>query len=98
MIQNIIDIHCTRTLLIKSQHCAITPTSFATGLNEDKIADEITEMNQFNGLFYMVLLSAKASSSKLSTFQRTRAGTDDTDVVSLAFCESSLPAEDKKGK
>ena len=46
----------------------------------------------------MVLLSAEASSSEMSTLQRTEAGSDDTNVVSLAFCESSLPVEDRNGK
>ena len=42
----------------------------------------------------MLLLSAKASSSKL---RRTR-DVAKTDVVSLTFCESNLPAEDKMPK
>ena len=45
----------------------------------------------------MFLLSAEASSNEISLLRRTRAVAQ-TDVVSLTFCESNLPAEDNKGK
>ena len=45
----------------------------------------------------MILLSAEASSNEVSLLRRTRA-VPKTIVVSLAFCESNLPAEDKMGK
>ena len=41
----------------------------------------------------MILLSAEASLNEISTLQST-----ETNVISLAFCESSLPAEDNMGK
>ena len=43
----------------------------------------------------MILLSTEASSNEI--FQKNKAQAD-TDVVSLVFCESSLPAEDKIDK
>ena len=46
----------------------------------------------------MILLSAEARSEEVSAFQRTRAVATKTNVVSLAFCESSLPPEDKASK
>ena len=46
----------------------------------------------------MTLFSAEASSNEISLLRRTRASADDTNVVSLTFCESSLPAEDTVGK
>ena len=48
-------------------------------------------MYQVYGLFCMILFSAEASSNEISFPQRTN-------VVSLTFCESSLPAEEKMGK
>ena len=41
----------------------------------------------------MILLSAEASLNEISTLQST-----ETNVISLAFCESSLPAEENMGK
>ena len=46
----------------------------------------------------MILLSAEASSKEVSALHRTRAVATKTNVVSLAFCESSLPADGKMGK
>ena len=46
----------------------------------------------------MILLSAEASSNEISVLQRTRFLSDHTNVVRLAFCESSLPAEENMGK
>ena len=46
----------------------------------------------------MILLSAEASSKEVSALHRTRAVATKTNVVSLAFCESSLPPEDKASK
>ena len=44
-------------------------------------------MNQLCGLICIILLSAKASSNEISVLHNTN-------VISLGFCESSLPAED----
>ena len=49
------------------------------------------------GHFCMLFLSAKASSSEIFLLRRTRAVAQ-TNVVSLTFCESNLPAEDNMGK
>ena len=46
----------------------------------------------------MILLSAKVSANEISKLRRTRAIEPNTDVVCLAFCESSLPPEDKMSK
>ena len=46
----------------------------------------------------MIVLSAEASSNEVSVLRRTRALADDTNVVSLDFCESHMPAEDKMHK
>ena len=46
----------------------------------------------------MILLCAEASSNEISLLQRTGSLADSTNVVSFAFCESSLAAEDKMGK
>ena len=54
-------------------------------------------MNHFYGLFCMILSSTEASSNEISVLRRTREIAK-TDVVSLTFCESHLPAEDKMGK
>ena len=45
----------------------------------------------------MILLLAEASSKEISMFRGTGAVAK-TNVISLTFCESSLPAEDKMGK
>ena len=45
-------------------------------------------MKTLYGIFCMMLLSAEARSSN----ERTK------EVISLTFCESNLPAEDKMGK
>ena len=45
-------------------------------------------MKDFFGFFFMILLSAEASSNESTK----------TNVVTLAFCESSLPPEDIMGK
>ena len=45
----------------------------------------------------MILFSAEGSSNEIALPRRTRAVAI-TNVVSLTFCESSLPAEDKMGK
>ena len=55
-------------------------------------------MNGFCRFFCLILLSAEAASSNVSVLRKTRALADDTHVVSLAFCESRLPAEDKMPK
>ena len=61
--------------------------------------EKSTEMNQFcYGLLFMILLSAEATLNGIPVLQRTRALAADTDVVSLTFCESLLPAEEKMGK
>ena len=46
----------------------------------------------------MVLSSAGASSNEMSILQRARDEAEVTNVVRLAFCESSLSAEDKTRK
>ena len=46
----------------------------------------------------MVLLSADASSNEIPLLRRTRDLTDVINVVSLAFCESNMPAEDNMSK
>ena len=61
------------------------------------IAHTTTEMNQFYRILCLILLLAEASSKEISMLQGTRAMTK-TNVISLTFCESSLPAEDKMGK
>ena len=55
-------------------------------------------MNQFCGLFCMILFWAEASSNEISVLQRTRDKDDTINMVSLAFCESSLPADEQRSK
>ena len=52
---------------------------------------------KFSGHLCILLLSAEASSNNISLLRRTGAVAQ-TNVVSLTFCESNLPAEDKMGK
>ena len=54
-------------------------------------------MNRFYVLLCMLLLSAEASSNEISLLRRTREVTK-TNVISLTFCESNLPAEEKMRK
>ena len=61
------------------------------------IAHTVTEMNQFYGLFCIILFSTDASSTEISVLQRTREVAKTT-VVSLLFCESHMPPEEKMGK
>ena len=50
-------------------------------------------MYQSYVLFNMILLSAKTSSTEISILQRKM-----TNVITLSFCESMLPAKDRMGK
>ena len=52
-------------------------------------------MNWFCGLLSFILLSAEASSNDVSVLRKTSAPADDTNVVSLTFCESD---DNKMGK
>ena len=54
-------------------------------------------MNQFYELVCVILLSCESSSHESFAFQRTGEMTR-TNVVSLTFCESRLPAEEKMRK
>ena len=54
-------------------------------------------MNQCYGVLCLIFLSAEASLNGTPMLPRTSAPPK-TDVVSLTFCESSLPAVDKMGK
>ena len=67
----------------------------------EAVTIETREMNHFYGLLcMMMLLLVEASSKEISVLQRTKslADRDPTNVLSFAFCESSLAAEDKMGK
>ena len=67
------------------------------GINQNEKIHQDTKMNRFYVLLCMLLLSAEANSNKFPSLRRTRAVAQ-TDVVSLTFCESNLPVEDKMGK
>ena len=54
-------------------------------------------MGQFYGLLCLVLFSAEANSNEMPKLQKTRAVAY-TNVISLFFCESSLPLDDNRFK
>ena len=54
--------------------------------------DKTTKMDRFYRLFCLILLSAKGSSNQIPVKK------PETNVVSLTFCESQLPAKDKMAK
>ena len=70
---------------------------YSAAIKLDKNAHTAVDMNRFYALFCMISLAAIVSSNEISLLQRTR-DIAQTNVVSLSFCESYLPAEDKMGK
>ena len=79
-------------LVIKSQHYSITLTYIA------KRQIKVQKWTSIKDYFIWFCYHPKQAQEKCVHWKKLRLGADDTSVASLEFCESSLPAEDKKGK
>ena len=74
----------------------LIPLGPGSELEKGNMSHKIVEM-KFYGHLCILLLSTEASSNNISLLRRTGAVAQ-TNVVSLTFCESNLPPQDKMGK